>query len=103
MALQSENVSQLIAALNDDHRNLHLWLKGNKLSLNVAKTQSLFISTTNRQAILMDQAVTLDLDICNAPVEVAENIKYLGMYVDKSLEWKKKIQENSKGFRRPWE
>jgi len=33
LALQSENISQLTAALNEDLRNLHLWLKGNKLSL----------------------------------------------------------------------
>ena len=39
IVLQSESISQLTAALNGDLRNLHLWLKGNKLSLNVAKTQ----------------------------------------------------------------
>lgn len=33
LALKSENISQLTAALNYDLRNLHLWLKGNKLSL----------------------------------------------------------------------
>ena len=76
LALQSENISQLTAALNDDLRNLHLWLKGNKLSLNVAKTQSLLISTKHRQAVMKDQAVILTLDICNEPVVAAENIKY---------------------------
>ena len=91
LALQSESISQLTAALNDDLKNLHLWLKGNKLSLNVAKTQSLLISTKHRQAVMKEGAVTLALDICNAPVEVAENIKYLGVYIDKSLDWKKHI------------
>ena len=46
---------------------------------------------TPRQAVMKDQAVTLALDICNAPVEVAENIKYLGVCIDKSLDWKKHI------------
>ena len=96
LALQSENISQLTAALNDDLRNLHLWLKGNKLPPNVAKTQSLLISTRYRPAVMKEEAVTLALDICNAPVEVAENIKYLGVYIDKSLDWKKHIQEISK-------
>ena len=96
LALQSENISQLTAALNDDLRNLHLWLKGNKLSLNVAKTQSLLISTKHRQAVMKDQAVILALDICNEPVVAAENIKYLGVYIDKSLDWEKHIQEVSK-------
>ena len=76
LALQSENISQLTAELNDDLRNLHLWLKGNKLSLNVAKTQLLLISARHRQAVMKEEAATLALDICNAPVEVAENIKH---------------------------
>ena len=80
LVLQFESISQLTTALNDDLRNLHLWLKGNKLSLNVAKTKSLLISTKHRQAVMKEEAVTLVLDICNAPVEVAENIKYLGVY-----------------------
>ena len=95
LALQSKNISQLTAALNDDLRNLYLWLKGNKLSLNVARTQSLLISTKHRQAVMKEEAVTLARDICNAPVEVAENIKYLGVYIDKCLEWKKHSQEIS--------
>ena len=52
---------------------------------------------------MKEKAVTVALDICNAPVEVAENIKYLEVYIDKSLEWKKHIQEISKRFRGPWE
>ena len=121
LAPQSENISQLTAALSDDLRNLHLWLKGNKPSLaqgeqtisgsrgtnhlwlkgnkpslNVAKDQSLLISTEHRQAVMKEEAVTLALDICNAPVEVAENIKYIGVYIDKSLDWKKHIQGISK-------
>ena len=45
--------------------------------------------------------MTLALDIYNAQVEVAENIKYLGVYIDKSLDWKKHIQEISKKISRP--
>ena len=83
LALQSEKVSQLTEALNDDLKNLHVWLKGNKLALNVARTQSLVISTRHKQAAMKEQAVTLAVDICDAAVEVAENIKYLGVYIDR--------------------
>ena len=102
VAFQSDRTSQLTEALNDDLKNVHLWLKGNKLSLNVAKTKSLVISTRHKQAAMKDQAVTLALDICDAPVEVAENIKYLGVYIDSSLDWKKHFQEISKKYRGPW-
>ena len=40
--------------------------------------------------------MTLALDICDAPVEVAKHIKYLVVYIDSSLDWKKHIQEISK-------
>ena len=83
LALKSDQISQLTEVLNDDLKNLHLWLKGNKVPLSVAKTQSLVISTRHKQAAIKDQAVTLALDICDAQVEVAENIKYLGVYIDR--------------------
>ena len=40
--------------------------------------------------------MTLALDICNAPVEVAENIRDLGVYIGKSLDWKKLHPRNFK-------
>ena len=99
-AFQSENMSQLTEALNDDLRNFCLWLQGNKLSLNVAKTQSLVISTKHKKAVLKDQTVKQVLNICEKPVEVAENIKYLGVHIDRSLDWKKHIQEVSEKISR---
>ena len=56
LALQSENISQLTAALTHT-------------SLNVVKTQSLFISTKLRQAVMKGQEVTLALDIGDANPE----------------------------------
>ena len=38
LCLKSRNISQLNEAINGDLEHLDLWLKGNKLSLNVAKT-----------------------------------------------------------------
>ena len=102
LALQSDKIHQLTEALNDDLKNLQLWLNGNKLFLNVAKTQSLVIATRHKQAAMKDQAVTLALDICDVPVEVTENMKYLGVYIDSSLDWKKHLQEISKKYRGPW-
>ena len=86
--------------LNDDVRNLHLSLKGNKLSLYLAKTQSLLISTRQWQAAMKEQAVTLALDIYNATADNAESIKYLGIYTDSSWGWKKHIQKMSRNASR---
>ena len=48
LAFQSDRASQLTETLNDDRKNLDLWCKGDKLSLNVAKTKSLVISTRRK-------------------------------------------------------
>ena len=50
----------------------------------------------HKQAAMKDQAVTLALDICDAQVEAAENIKYLWVYIDSSLDWKKHSQQISR-------
>ena len=51
LVLQSEKISQLIETVSDDLKNLHFWLMGNTLSLNVAKIQLLVIS--NRHSKLL--------------------------------------------------
>ena len=45
LCLKSKDISQLNEAINDDLEHLDSWLKGNKLSLNVAKTRSMLIAT----------------------------------------------------------
>ena len=42
---QSRDLTQLNEAINSDLSKLETWLQGNKLSLNVAKTHSMLIST----------------------------------------------------------
>ena len=44
----SKNIDDLNEAINNDLRDLDSWLSGNKLSLNVAKTQGMLICTKNK-------------------------------------------------------
>ena len=46
---QSSNMTQPIEAINMDFKELDTWLQGNKLSLNVAKTHSMLLSTMQRK------------------------------------------------------
>ena len=41
----SKSIDAINSAINDDFCNLKLWLDGNKLSLNVSKTQAMLISS----------------------------------------------------------
>ena len=48
----SKDISQLNTALNEELMRLGRWLKGNKLSLNVAKTRSMLITTKQKKKCL---------------------------------------------------
>ena len=52
LCLKSRDISQLNEAINDDLAHLDSWLKGNKLSLDVAKTQSMLIATKPKHRTL---------------------------------------------------
>ena len=60
ISYSSKSVDAINSAINDDLSNLKLWLEGNKLSLNVSKTQAMLIgSRQNSRTILT--VLTLDL------------------------------------------
>ena len=46
--VSNHSIPQLIKPLNQDLEALYIWLRGNKLSLNVAKTHSMIISTKQK-------------------------------------------------------
>ena len=48
--LQSDNIPNLNEPLDKDFHSLYTWLNKNRLSLNVAKVQSMTIATKHKQA-----------------------------------------------------
>ena len=48
LSCKSKDLTQLIEAVYDDLRNLETWLKGNKISLYVAKTNSMLICSKSK-------------------------------------------------------
>ena len=96
ISLQKDNISDLNEALNKDLDALYAWLNGNRLYLNVAKTQSMIIATKHKPAALENQNEQLNLQIRNKTLEVVQYTKYQGFHIDNSLDWKKQIQETSK-------
>ena len=89
---QSHDLTQLNEAINSDLVKLEIWLRGNKLSLNVAKTQSMLISTKQKHNSLKSQSEALELKIRDNELEVAQKTKYLGVQIDCSLDWKDQIK-----------
>ena len=89
---QSHDLTRLNEAINSDLRKLETWLQGNKLSLNVAKTHSMLISTKQKQNSLKSRSEALELKIRDNELEVVQTTKYLGLQIDCSLDWKEQIK-----------
>ena len=89
---QSHNLTQLNEAINSDLIKPATWLRGNKLSLNVAKAHSMLISIKQKHNSLKNQSEALELKICDNELEVVQKTKCLGVQINCSLEWKEQIK-----------
>ena len=74
--LKSKDLSQLNEALNDDLPRLDTWLISNKLSLNVAKTQSMLVSAKAKRKTLNKSNQNLQVKLNGTELEVVSKIKY---------------------------
>jgi len=59
---------------------LYSWLKANKLSLNIAKTEFMVISS--RQKFLAENCSELNIQLDNQPISRVEHAKSLGLIID---------------------
>ena len=92
---QASDITQLNEAMNNDLKQLDIWLQGNKLSLNVAKTHSMLVTTKQKSNILKGSNQNLELKIRDNELDVVQKTKYLGVQIDCSLDWKEQIKSIS--------
>ena len=92
ISYSSKSVDEINSAINDDLSNLKLWLEGNKLSLNVTKTQAMLIgSRAKLQNISNSDVISPKFVIDDEVVPMINEAKYLGIQIDKTLGWKEHI------------
>ena len=70
---------------------LYSWLKANKLSLNIAKTEFMVIST--RQKFLAENCSEINIQLDGRPICRVEHAKSLGLIIDDRLSWSNHIKE----------
>ena len=92
LCYQASDIKTLNKDINNDLIQLETWLKGNKFSLHVAKTNSTIISTKQKHTFLKSRNEDLKLKIRNKELEVIQKAKYLGVGIDSSLNWKEHIK-----------
>jgi hypothetical protein len=79
----NQNVSVLSKNINLELSKVYDWLCVNKLSLNIQKTKAMIFSFKQSSILRMPK-----LMIENTEVEVIENFKFLGVYINRNLDWK---------------
>ena len=88
ISFSARSVSDLNVTLNKELDSLREWLQGNKLSLNVLKTQAMVIgSRPNLKKISINLVEPPSFSIGRSEVEMVDKIKYLGIQIDKYLAW----------------
>ena len=83
--------AQLEQATNSELNNLYNWLKANKLSLNIAKTEFMVIST--RQKFLAGNCSKINIQLDGHPISRVEHTKSLGLNIDDRLSWSNHIKD----------
>lgn len=81
----SKDAKSLSKHLNTEMCEISDWFKLNKLSINVTKTNYIIFGGTK------DQGKDLNICIGTNRIQNVNDSKYLGVYVDNNLNWKKHI------------
>ena len=84
----SNNIDELNNYLNRDLNCLEHWLQGNKLSLNVSKTQAMVVGPRpNLKKISEGKVQSPSFVIGDSQIEIVEKTKYLGIQLNQHLVW----------------
>ena len=78
LCFQSKDLSRVNEALHEDLSRLDAWLISNKLSLNVAKTKAMLVSTRAKRKALNKSNQNLKVNINGTELEVVSKIMLLG-------------------------
>ena len=91
ITLSAKAVADLKLAVTSELSNLTCWLRANKLTLNVAKTELMIIGSRQR---LNAQCEEINISIDDRTIRRVDHTKSLGLTVE--LSWSKHVDEISK-------
>ena len=92
ISYSSSSLVDIDQTLNSELNDGKLWLQGNKLSLNVLKTQAMVVGSQPKFKKITDKIVDHPLFfIAGCQVENVDRTKYLGVITDRNLDWEELI------------
>ena len=94
VSLVSSTLFELENMLNQELQNLNIWLKVNKLNLNIVKTEFMMIGSRQRLNVNVDGHINITIN--DQPIKKVNEMETLGMTIDQHLTWSKHVEEKSK-------
>ena len=76
----------LISVLNEESIKIDSWMRSNKLSVNIKKTNYVVFKSAQKKA-----SSDLPLSFNSQVLKEKNSVKFLGVYIDNSLTWKSHI------------
>ena len=83
-----KNSMEINAYIQSDMTNLEMWFKVNKLSININKCNFMKVQGKSINFELPE----VNVKLCNTFLPQVNFCKYLGLYIDKNLLWKTRIE-----------
>ena len=90
LGISAKTVADLKLAVTSELNNLTCWLRANRLSLNVAKTELTIIGSRQR---LNAQCEDIDISIDDKTIKRVDHTKSLGLTIDAQLSWSRHVDE----------
>lgn len=84
-----QNPDGIQNCINAELENINIWLKLNKLSLNISKTKYMIFHSINKKLPL------LTLEIEGTPIERVTEFNFLGFTLDEHMKWNKHVDKVS--------
>ena len=88
----SKRIKTLETDLNVDLKATSEWLKANRLSLNVKKSQLIIFHSKLKKVNI----TTFSIKFEGIKLIPSKYVKYLGVYIDENLSWSAHVNELSK-------
>ena len=90
ITLSAKTIADLKLRVTSELNNLICWVKANRLSLNVAKTELMIIGSRQRLNVQCEE-ITISID--DRTIKRVDHTKSLGLTTDAQLSWSKHVDE----------
>ena len=94
ISYEANTLVDLENVINSQLKKLSCWLKANKLSLNLAKTEFMVIGSCQRLHTQNNDQINIKTD--GKKINKVDEVKSLGLIIDKHLSWLRHTDSKSK-------